>query len=214
MMAKWSNVNRQTISEMTPREMRKTYSELRSIARKRADRLEAAGFQARRFEPVANVDRDDMEYELARLAEYLRSPGSSVKIARKEQEQVTMAARGYSIEDFDQFGKFMDEIRYRFRGRAMDDSDPYVMIYDEAEKRNISVKTLQREFGKYLNYAESAQAFLEALQDAPMNTDGHGYLTAKNLKQILNKRDVDAVYKRERAAERDQRTAKRGKAKR
>lgn len=177
-MAKWTNINPQTISEMTPKAMRSLYSELRSIARKRADRLEQAGFSAQRFAPIANVDASDLETELARVAYYLQSPGSSVRVARKEQEQVTMAARGYNIRDFNEFGKFMDQIRYRFRGRVMDDSDPYAQIYDAAEKRQMSIKTLQREFGKYMNYAQTAEIVRDELQKAA-ETRTSTRLTAK-----------------------------------
>lgn len=212
-MARWDNINPQTISEMTPREIRKTYSELRSVARKRADRLEAAGFHAQRFEPVANVDAGDLETELSRLAYYLRSPGSSIKTARREREQVTMAARGYNIQDFNQFGKFMDSIRYRFRNRALDDSDPYAQIYDASEKRQMSIKTIQREFGKYLNYARTAEILRDELQKAAeVRTSDR--LTAKQLRSMLQERKIDAVYKRESASERDRRSAERSKAKR
>lgn len=211
-MAKWSNINPQTISEMTPKAMRSLYSELRSIARKRADRLEQAGFSAQRFAPIAKVDASDLETELSRVAYYLQSPGSSIRVARKEQEQVTMAARGYNIRDFNEFGKFMDQIRYRFRGRVMDDSDPYAQIYDAAEKRQMSVKTLQREFGKYMNYAQTAEIVRDELQKAA-ETRTSARLTAKELKSMLERRNIDAVYKRNAAAERDQRAAGRSKAK-
>ena len=211
-MAKWTNVNPQTISEMTPKAMRSLYSELRSIARKRADRLEQAGFSAQRFAPVANVDASDLETELARVAYYLQSPGSSVRVARKEQEQVTMAARGYNIQNYNEFGKFMDQIRYRFRGRVMDDSDPYAQIYDAAEKRQMSIKTLQREFGKYMNYAQTAEIVRDELQKAA-ETRTSARLTAKELKSMLERRNIDAVYKRNASAERDQRAAGRAKAK-
>ena len=201
MASNYKNLNPQSIGDLSVREMRRAYSELRSIARKRADRLEAAGFQATRFDPVANVDPEDLEYELARVAAYLRSPGSRLITARKEKEQITLAARGYNITDYNAFGDFMDEIRYRFKGRHMDDSDPYVQIYDALEKRNMTVKTLQREFGKYMNYARTAEIFLETLQNAPTQTGNKGYLTAKNLSDLLRERNIDAVYNREYAGE-------------
>ena len=213
MASSYKNLNPQSISDLSVKEMKRAYSELRSIARKRADRLEAAGFQATRFDPVSNVDPDDLEYELARVAAYLRSPGSRVMTARKEKEQITLAARGYNIEDFNAFGDFMDEIRYRFKGRKMGDSDPYVQIYDAAEKRNMTIKTLQREFGKYLNYAASAEAFKEVIQKAPASTGSHAYLTANNLRTLLQERNIDAIYEREVALERDQRNSQRSKAK-
>lgn len=187
---KWMNINPQSISEMSDREMRQAYSELRSIARKRADRLEAAGFEARRFSPLAKVDSGDLEQSLAELAYYVQSPGSRLSVARKEQEQVTMLARGYDVQNFRQFGSFMEDFRYRFRNRKIPDSDTPAKIYSEAEKRNMSVKTLQREFGKFLSDAEKSRQLLEAIQSAPMRTGNRDYLTANNLKQILGKRGL------------------------
>ena len=106
----------------------------------------------------------------------------------------------------------MDQIRYRFRGRVMDDSDPYAQIYDAAEKRQMSIKTLQREFGKYMNYAQTAEIVRDELQKAA-ETRTSARLTAKELKSMLERRNIDAVYKRNASAERDQRTAGRAKAK-
>ena len=224
-MAKYSNLNPQTISDMSIKELRSTYSELRSIARKRMDRLEAAGFPTqKRFAPLTKLDSADLEPELERLAFFLQSPGSRVITARKEQEQIKIVARGYNIEDFNDFGDFMDVIRYRFKGRKLSDSDPYVQIYDAAEKRNMTWKTLSREFGKYLNYVQSAEVLKDALNKAPMASEKHAFLTAKDLSDILEKRNIDAVYNKaveaererkaaERRAEKDRRAAERSKAK-
>ena len=107
----------------------------------------------------------------------------------------------------------MDQIRYRFRGRGLDDSDPYAQIYDAAEKRQMSVKTLQREFGKYMNYAQTAELVRDALKEAAeLRTSAR--LTAKELNSMLESRNIDAVYKRNVAAERDQRAARRSTAQR
>ena len=186
MANKYLDLNPQKISEMDEREKRRAYSELRSIARKRADRLEAAGFEAQRFNPVNQVDKDDLDYELAEVAYYLNSPGSSVKIAKKEREQATMAARGYHISDYSKFGKFMDSMRYRYRNRKMPDSGIFADIYQQAERRRMSEATINREFGKYLRDEEDAMKLRDALASAPMKTKGRNRLTAKNLKAVLN----------------------------
>lgn len=181
----YNTLNPQTIGDLSPREMRAAYSELRSIARKRADRLEAAGYEARRFNPVDKVFSGDLDFELAELAAYLRSGGSKLSVARHEKEQATLAAHGYSIENVDQFGKFMDDMRYRFRNRKLPDSGTFADIYKQAERRKMSVRTLQREFGKYLNDAAEAEKLRDALEDAPMRTRGQDRLTAASLRSIL-----------------------------
>lgn len=185
MASPYKNLNPQSIAELSDAEMRRAYSELRSIARKRADRLEAAGFEARRFDPLNRVDKSDLESELAELAWYINNPGSSVKVARKEREQATMAAHGYNIQDYNSFGKFMDNMRYRYRNRKLPDSGLWADMYQQAERRKMSVGTLQREFGKYLNSQEESEKLRDALEKAPERTKGRDRLTAKNLRNIL-----------------------------
>ena len=183
---KYRFLNPQTIDDLTEGEKRRYYSELRSIARKRADRLEKAGFEARRFPTLDKVPSGDLDEELAELAYYLRSPGSKLSAAKLEKEQAALAAHGYHVEDVESFGRFMDIIRYRYKGRKFRDSDPYYQIYVEAiEKRNMSIKTLQREFGAYLNSEEDARKLRIALQSAPERTKGSNRLTANNLRAIL-----------------------------
>lgn len=184
--SRYKNLNPQSIGDMTEAEMRKAYSELRSIACKRADRLEAAGFEAARFSPLNQLDRDDLEYELARVAEYIQNAGSSLRVARKEREQATLAAHGYSIQNYNSFGKFMDNMRYRYRNRKLPDSGLWADMYQQAERRKMSVNTLQREFGKYLQDVEQSEKLRDALEQAPERTKGRDRLTARNLKEILD----------------------------
>lgn len=185
MASPYKNLNPQSIAELSDREMRRAYSELRSIARKRADRLEAQGYEAARFDPLANIPEDDLEYELARVAAYVQSPGSSLKVAKKEREQASMAAHGYNIQDYNSFGKFMDSMRYRYRNRKLPDSGLWADIYQQAERRKMSIGTLQREFGKYLNDQQESERLRDALEQAPERTRGRDRLTAKNLRSIL-----------------------------
>ena len=185
MANKYLNLNKQSIGELSQAEARRAYSQLRSIARKRADRLEAAGYEAQRFEPLNRVDEDDLDQALAEVLYYLHSPGSSLKVAKMEREQATMAARGYNIQDFRTFGRFMDNMRYRYRNRKLPDSGIFADIYQQAEKRKMSEKTLQREFGRYLKSEEEAIKLRDALAQAPQKTQGRDRLTANNLKKIL-----------------------------
>ena len=76
----------------------------------------------------------------------------------------------------------------------------------------MSVKTLQREFGKHMNYAQTAEIVRDELQKAA-ETRTSQRLTAKELKSMLERRNIDAVYQRNASAERDQRAAGRAKAK-
>lgn len=181
----YNTLNPQSISELSDRELRQAYSELRSIARKRADRLEAAGFGAVRFAPVRQVMQEDLADELAELSYYLRSGQSQLKIVRGEKEQGTLAEHGYIIQDARAFGRFMDDMRYRYRNRKLPDSGTFADIYKQAERRKMSVNTLQREFGKWLNDAEEAEKLRDALEAAPARTKGRDRLTAKTLRNLL-----------------------------
>ncbi len=181
----YRSLNPQSISEMSDREIRKAYSELRSIARKRADRLEAAGMEARRFAPIGKLMSADVADELSELAYYLSSPGSSLAALKGEREQATLAAHGYNIQDVGSYGRFMDAMRYRYKNRKLPDSGLWADIYSLAERRKMSVKTLQREFGKFLQDEEESERLRDALERAPMRTKGRDRLTADNLKALL-----------------------------
>lgn len=181
----YNTLNPQSISDLSPREMRQAYSELRSIARKRADRLEAAGFGAARFAPIRQVMQEDLADELAELSYYLRSRQSQLKYVRVEREQATLAEHGYIIQDFVAFGRFMDDMRYRYRNRKLPDSGTFADIYKQAERRKMSSKTLQREFGKWLDDEEEAEKLRDALEAAPARTKGRDRLTAKTLRNLL-----------------------------
>lgn len=181
----YQNLNPQTISEMSERDIRAAYSELRSIARKRADRLEAAGLPARRFSHINKLMSEDVADELSEVAYYLRAPGSSLKAIRGEREQATLAAHGYDIQDVAAYGRFMDQMRYRYKNRKLPDSGLWADIYKQAERRKMSAKTLQREFGKFLEDEEEAERLRDALEAAPMRTKGRDRLTAKSLRDLL-----------------------------
>lgn len=181
----YQNLNPQTISEMSDRDIRAAYSELRSIARKRADRLEAKGLPARRFAPLNKLMSDDVAEELTKVSFYLRSPGSSLKAIEGEREQAALAAHGYDIQDVAAYGRFMEDMRYRYRNRKLPDSGLWADIYIQAERRKMSTRTLQREFGRFLEDEEESYRLRDALESAPMRTRGRDRLTAKNLRALI-----------------------------
>ena len=192
---KYMDLNPQSISEMDPKEVRKAYSELRSIARKRADRLEAAGFEARRFDPVANVDPDDMDEQLAELAYFLQSPGSSVKVARQEKEQASLLAHGYNISNIDKFGAFMDEMRQRYKNRMYRDSDPFAKVYEASERRGIPISTIKKEFGKWLRSEEDAKKLQAQLEELPLSSAKQ--FSSDKLKDLMSERyGQPAMYRK------------------
>lgn len=192
---KYMDLNPQSISEMDPKEVRKAYSELRSIARKRADRLEAAGFEARRFDPVANVDPDDMDEQLAELAYFLQSPGSSVKVARQEKEQASLLAHGYNISNIDKFGNFMEEMRQRYKNRMYRDSDPFAKVYEASERRGIPISTIKKEFGKWLRSEEDAKKLQAELESLPLGSAER--FSSDKLKDIMSsKYNQPAMYRK------------------
>lgn len=191
----YRNINPATISRMTESEKRRVYSELRSIARKRADRLEAAGYEAQRFESLNTLDRDDLDDELLEVAYYLNSPGSLLSVAKKEKEQATLAAHGYHIQDVRAFGRFMDNMRYRYKNRKMPPSDIYADLYEQAERRKMTEKTIQREFGAFLKNEDDARKLRDLLANAPERTKGSDRLTAANVSRIIGENWYDFLFK-------------------
>lgn len=72
------------------------YSRLRKAAEQRANRLEAAGFSARRFDRVADIKPENLKSEISKIKRWLDRPDTTVKGARKakaEKEERAEAQR-------------------------------------------------------------------------------------------------------------------------
>ena len=174
------------ISRMSDKAVRSAYSELRSIARKRADRLEAAGFSIMRFPSLREMqlDNEEVRRQLQEVSFYLKSPSSQLKEVKKEKELSGLMASGYTIQDQKQFGQFMDYFRSKYKGRVIPPSDIPATIYNAAERKGMTTKTLQREFGKYLSDQKKMEELRHAINIIKEDPK-YNRVTVKQLKKVL-----------------------------
>lgn len=179
-----------TVKYLDPREMRREYSQLRSIAVKRQKRLKAAGIDnyVTRFElpPTSALNNDQITGALLDVSRILRDPTSYVRPALEEQKELQAAAEAgdlsyYSGKDKKQFGDFMEEVRRRGQGH-MKDSYLVKQIYEEALSKGMRPKTLLKHFDDYL---KEKPAQLEAALNRYIEMGEKSRLTISKLNALL-----------------------------
>lgn len=189
------------ISRMSDKEVRKAYSELRSIARKRADRLEAKGFSVQRFPSLREMelDSDEVRSQLQKVSYYVNTSSTTLKTVKRISK--ALEASGYDIQDQQQFGQFMEYFRAKYKGRVIPPSDIAATLYNDAERKGMTAKTLMREFGKYVSDYESLEALRDAVNVAKENPK-YSRVTAKQLSGLMGRWESNTKAGREFASRR------------
>ena len=188
--ANYQNVNPRSIANKPERELRKMYSEFRSILRKRNERLEAAGRTPafRTPSPVRGVPSADLGMETAKLAAILRSPQSSISgmLQRAKRTTNTLKSHGYDIDPdkLDDFGRFMEATRKRQGETYKGKSGVAAQAYTELVKTGVSGKTIERSFKKWLEDTDKLNDLVNAAQQA-RDTHPNRRVTARELLQIM-----------------------------
>lgn len=163
------------IDRLTDRELRSRYSEFRDIAQKRIKRLEKAGFQnidlvkGAQFPKIKGQTSEELKQNLADISEFLADPRSrSAKLKQIQEKTVTqLSKRGFNIPSgkLTEFGRFMENMRERYRNRALPPSDTLVEMYENSQRLGISVNVLQTKFKDYLNDSQKAERLAITLAD-------------------------------------------------
>ena len=149
------------------RELRKEYSRLRSIARKRLERLEKSEFATTsivdinkgKFRPLSAIRTEgQLRYLLSDLARFIVSPQSTIRgqRARVKQTVRTLQERGYTFVtpgNFHKFTQFMDEMRRQKLDRLYD-SERVIELFESIEKRSIDPDLVFTNFQEFLEKQE------------------------------------------------------------
>ena len=145
-----------TISD---RELRKEYSRLRSIARKRLERFEGTEWTDTQvyklnvgvYKPLKEITSNrELRHLFSDVARFVMAETSSVSgLERQRREAVqTLNDRGYDFvtkDNYRQFADFMEYARVSNLNR-MYDSKRIADFYEAAEKRNMSNEELRKAF--------------------------------------------------------------------
>lgn len=151
------------IEEMSPKEIRKTYSELRKVATLRQKRLKAAFPRSAltgtgkwwKFPTTKSMKSTQKVAEaLAEVSRFLTNPLSTVTAQKKQIQELheEFAARfgiEVSKEEIPEFFNFMDELRARY-GAKMVDSKRTAELFREMQRKNISKENIMKNFGFFM----------------------------------------------------------------
>lgn len=192
-MAARIDYNPQNVRELSDAQLRKAYSEVRSIARKRVERMAKSEFADtdianRSFPTVRQVKIEDLRNALLDVSQFVRDPRSLLNYHRNIVTKTinTLESHGYSIprENLKDFGDFMEFARDRWKGRKMPPSDYVASIYESVSKKGISAKTLMREFRTWLDEEESIDSLMIAIENSRPQAR-YGRVTARQLRENL-----------------------------
>lgn len=174
------------ISKMSDAEIRKAYSDLRSVANKRLGRLEAQGLNqtARtgyRFPTIKQVEessKSTVASELADVSVWLRDERSTIRGEKAFLNEFTeiMQEKGYgdiiqSYEDAYNFFDFMDDVREQHKELQLKGSD-ILDAMQEAERLNIPRD-------KLLDNIETFVANLEDLKNVQPTKGGRTFSSSR-----------------------------------
>lgn len=188
------NYNPVNVKQLGEKEARRIYAELRKTANKRMKRLHEQGFGNYN---LANVyfpqtrdlfDKASVEYAILDVSSYLRDPRTTLKQLRKIEEKTAEALKesGYSIpkEKLGDFGNYMDAMRDRYKNRLLPPSDLIAQVWEQAERKGMSGKTLMRNFNKWLDDRDKLEKTLSVLEETNL-PKGRKRLSSTELNRLL-----------------------------
>jgi hypothetical protein len=144
---------------LTDKQLRKEYSRLRSIARKRLERFTGTEWtdtqvyklNAGVYKPLNEIKSDrELRHMFAGVARFVSSATGSVKGLENQRKEAvqTLNDRGYNFvtkENFRKFAEFMEYARVANLNR-MYDSKRIADFYKATEKQKLSSEQLQKSF--------------------------------------------------------------------
>lgn len=167
---------------LLPGTLRKEYSRLRSIARKRLERMSTSAYKSSQtylryrnmFPSLPSMDaltkrgsvsKAKLEKKLSELRKFLDLETSTVSGARRVSKSriAQLQSKGYTFikteKDLRKFGEFMDYNRALKKG-GLYDSERVIEMMDKVDQRGINVDQVKKDFDWWMqNY--------ELLDDVP-----------------------------------------------
>lgn len=155
------------LNKHTEAELRKEYSKLRSIVRKRQERLEKSEFAELsevkhygKLPPVAQIkNKQQLVYALAEAKRFLNQDISITRFKRERKDMVAkLNANGYDFitqQNFTPFVEFMETMRTIAQNTIVD-SEIIAMLYNSVSKGKISASKLQKWFSDFIKKQEQS----------------------------------------------------------
>ena len=156
------------IAKMSEAEIRKAYSELRSIANKRIQRMNKAGLNItdrKKFATITQINESskwNVESQLAAVSKYLQA-GTTITEARSQvrkfQERMTNMGYGDlvgSTEDAIKAMRYLDDVREQYSDKIFDSGEA-MDVYQQTERLKIPVKKVIQNFEKFYENKEKLE---------------------------------------------------------
>ena len=142
----------------TPEKIRSEYSRLRSIARKRLERLEvkepesyAYRYNKDRYKPVAQMSVAQMRAELTNLAKFITAKTGTVRGIEEQRRKAIakLTERGYTgvtAGNLRQFGKYMESWRDLSKQVMRKGSPTAVELFEFIQEHDIPWEVVNENF--------------------------------------------------------------------
>lgn len=162
------------------KDLKKIYTELRDIARKRIKRAQAAGYGnnlvirqgAKKVPKISEIQTEaELRYRIGETAMFLENPLSTISgIERIEAKKLaTLARHGYDFineGNLQDFGRFMEWVRANYSDMLFD-SDLVVKLYKTVTLGGFTVRAIKQMFDDYMN---NLDAFTQVVEENPGRT--------------------------------------------
>lgn len=168
------------IEQMTRKEIRKTYSELRKVATLRQKRLKAAFPRSAltgtgkwwKFPATKSMKSTQKVAEaLAEVSRFLTNPLTTVKAQKSMIEELgTNFAGMFKIQlpksEIPVFFDFIDELRARYEAKMVD-SKRVAQVYQQMQRMNISEENIKKNLGFFLENLEKIKKLKPSNRQRP-----------------------------------------------
>ena len=177
---------------LTPEEMRRHYSYLRTIANRRLSKFVGSEFEDAksyvknkdRFVPLKQIKSErELRYKLYELNKFIRAKSSSVTglIRIRNRTIQTLRENGITFvnrKNIKQFGEYMDYLRAKYKGQEYD-SERALSLYGQAVKKKINPFEIAEDFQFFRKHADELAKMPKIESDAKV--------TAEDYKKALDK---------------------------
>ena len=168
------------VRNMSTKEMRSLYSNLRGVANKRIGRLAGSGMGQGLdfFKTLKHIATGDFPALLMDVVKFVASDKNTVRGRRKEYNDFVemMNEKGYegivnNYEDFIKFTKYMDSLRERYSSKLFDSGNA-LDVFQQGQRLNISREKLIKHYDLFATN-------LDALEDVKPSKDGKEFSQAR-----------------------------------
>lgn len=192
-MRKFKTYTPTAISKMSERDIRKAYSELRSVANKRIQRMEKAGLGMGRNQKFATIQQIkesskwNVESQLAEVSRFLKSERTTVSGEKRfiSDFKENMTNRGYgdlvkTTEDVYNMIDFMENMREQYGDKLFDSGDA-LDVMQEAQRLNIPLEKIQQNYEVFASNISE----LESMPTPKSNKTMSAIKVAKLIKKFV-----------------------------